>query len=145
MQDTEQRPPFDAEDLAWLGIDPWGPEHQPVPIGLGSQRPCLVFESTPDGSENPYYEFAEERGVTKRPLGPPISLTAGESCKPVTFVNRSMWFNSSGEGSAVMSEAVKRVLKNKWLYVALVGVLGLLSGGAYSEEITKLLFAILGG
>ena len=44
-----------------------------------------------------------------------------------------------------MPTAVKELLKNKWLYVTILGLLALLGGGAYSEQVKDLLLVIAGG
>jgi len=43
-----------------------------------------------------------------------------------------------------MSDKMKSLLKSKWLYIVVLGLLSLLGGGAYAEQIKQLLFSILG-
>jgi len=43
-----------------------------------------------------------------------------------------------------MRERIVTLLKNKWLYVVVLGLASLVGGGAYSDKITELLLKLLG-
>jgi len=58
---------------------------------------------------------------------------------------RLVRFVSSVKGGFVVPDSVKKLLKNKWLYVVALGLVALLGGGAYSDQVKDLLLAILGG
>ena len=43
-----------------------------------------------------------------------------------------------------MKSILMRLLKSKWTYTVVLALVGLIGGGAYSEQITKLILSILG-
>jgi len=55
------------------------------------------------------------------------------------------WACDLPEEKVTMLETVKRVLKNKWVLVIVLGLAALLGGGTYSNQIKDLLLSILGG
>ena len=43
-----------------------------------------------------------------------------------------------------MKDTFAKALKSKWTYVIVMAVIGLVSGGAYSEQIVQMILSILG-
>jgi len=63
----------------------------------------------------------------------------------IVFDPLGYWDCDLPEEKVTMLETAKRVLKNKWVLVIVLGFAALLSGGAYSDQIKNLLLSILGG
>ncbi len=41
-------------------------------------------------------------------------------------------------------DTIAKALKSKWTYVTILGLIGLVSGGAYSDQIVQMILSILG-